>query len=570
MRIRFLAAAGVLLLVSNAAAGQGGRKSDPLDLLAPAIIGAQIGDSLASAVAAAERFVAAAHEGSAEVQRLRDEFWREYPKGSRFAEVDAAFGRALFAKDLYYLPLYIVGGERDPVAKGLMAIGPVDGGIHPFAKPAYLAWVEEIREKIAEPGTSGRVTTLSAMLTKLPVAALANTARYQDYRMARDWAEAALVGRTPAVDGPTYVKMLFRHYGHVSEAAGATVSQSMLDAVGPERLDKAVKAVRAAAKDKNGYLTDEGLAPLQLVSKMVSPDAINCSKLQRAMRTQNPRSANACDESVLNSVQQVVPPGWGVVTVSPLAVLEALVAREHLPTYVRRVILNVNRLDDRGGLRTETPYQRYVAAYGEREVLEVGAAIQRAPVRRWGGLVDTTPLGYPATDVAPELAFAGILAMRNPKGAARVLIAFGQSWDIHVTSKLVDQEYAKLAALRGEQSLVDAAAQVHTEVSAASNYHAIHFGKVRKGSELLTELLEGAAPIATPEERKKQAQAEAAIRQPRVGQTIAEVEAEFGAPTQKSSSSAYGEQSSYYYYPDFLVTFRNGIVTEVRRKVKVQ
>jgi hypothetical protein len=48
------------------------------------------------------------------------------------------------------------------------------------------------------------VLTLTALLTKLPVVALANSERYAAYRKARDWAESALVGRTPV--GATHVR----------------------------------------------------------------------------------------------------------------------------------------------------------------------------------------------------------------------------------------------------------------------------------------------------------------------------------------------------------------------------
>jgi hypothetical protein len=146
--------AAFLLLVLDTAAAQRRAKCDVMDLVAPAVIGASIGASLASAVADAERFVNATVEGTAELQRLRKEFWRQYPNGPNFAKADAAFGRALFAKDLYYVPFYVMGGERNPTARPFLAF-PVDGGIRPFAKPEYLAWIEEIREKIAEPGTSG-------------------------------------------------------------------------------------------------------------------------------------------------------------------------------------------------------------------------------------------------------------------------------------------------------------------------------------------------------------------------------------------------------------------------------
>jgi hypothetical protein len=465
-----LVSLGLLFVLSNPATAQRGRKSDILDLLGPAIIGATIGESIERVAADAQRFVAATQEGTKELQQLREAFWQEYPDGPNFAKADADFGRALFAKDLYYVPLYIMGGERDPVTRGFMKMGPVDGGIRPPALPAYLEWIAELREKIAEPGTSGRVLTLTALLTALPVAALAESPKYRAYRQARDWAETALVGRTPNVDPATYVKMLFRQYGaQFNERPGRTeelatyVSDRMVKDLGEERLRKAVVAVQLAAKDKNGYITDEGLAELQFMPRLTSPDGINCAEWQKRLHAQG--SGRACDEPLLREVQAVVPPGWGVVGSTPLALLDAVVARDHVPTYVRRIILNDQDFDDVGSLQADTRYRRYVLAYGEQDVLEVGAALRKAPVRRYGAIVDTTAMGYPATDVAPEMAFAGILAARNPKGAARAWIAFSLGWESRITPQHLDQEYARLAAIKGEQALLDAATRLAKEVS---------------------------------------------------------------------------------------------------------
>ncbi len=156
---------------------------------AEGIIGHAVGKSLGDAATAMVAGRIHRARWSAEIERARQDFWRNYPDGPGRQEAEARFAAALLEKDIYFLALESLNRAAEQVKPDLrgsrvgfgdalawMVAGEKpDGGVTRFAEREFKDWVR---------------ATLSGDPQKTLAQALEETENaYRSYRIVRDLGE---------------------------------------------------------------------------------------------------------------------------------------------------------------------------------------------------------------------------------------------------------------------------------------------------------------------------------------------------------------------------------------------
>jgi hypothetical protein len=157
-------------------------------------------ERLGEAAEAGKEFNAKVEDLNREIDAARKRFWKAFPNGPDFNAAEAAFLKALWSKDMYYLMFALPEGmnsrvSRQPNVIGMLGglISPadidkfptnVDNGIRPYARPLFAGWVNALR-RVEGRERDGAMATPFILAT-----AIQDKSNYRKaYERARNWAE---------------------------------------------------------------------------------------------------------------------------------------------------------------------------------------------------------------------------------------------------------------------------------------------------------------------------------------------------------------------------------------------
>lgn len=108
-------------------------------------IGRDIGSSARLAIESSSALSRNTQSLSEDIEAARSRFWASYPNSGP-AERD--FARLLFAKDFYYLTLFLPQGPYTQIIKNIAQSNKIDGGIPDGPRSFFYAYVEKVREAL--------------------------------------------------------------------------------------------------------------------------------------------------------------------------------------------------------------------------------------------------------------------------------------------------------------------------------------------------------------------------------------------------------------------------------------
>ncbi len=139
----FLVAASLALLPHTPCAAQS--VLVPQSSFTGFFIGRDIGTSARLAIESSSALARSTQNLSDEIDAARSRFWAGYPNSGP-AERD--FARLLFAKDFYYLTLFLPQGPYTEIIKNIAQSNKIDGGIPDGPRSFFYAYVEKVREAL--------------------------------------------------------------------------------------------------------------------------------------------------------------------------------------------------------------------------------------------------------------------------------------------------------------------------------------------------------------------------------------------------------------------------------------
>jgi hypothetical protein len=370
---------------------------------------------------------------STEIQTARKNFWAQYPNGKSLSEASIAFDRALLMKDLLAAGAVVPTGSSSWQGRLVSAVvGLIDNGIPVEARVRFRTWTDALRQRLGATSDNDVVFFTPARLLR----AFEETAEeYEHYRLVRDFAEFDAAGRTPswAATPRGYGIMLHARYEAADMAAAVESYNAMVDLFGAPAVDAAAERVRKL-RVRDGAIVD--LTPVGLVAR---------------------RSALAGTPADIEAASAVIPAGRTLIpNSSPLTALRALSGASDSRRFAYWTIWSSKIAEERTWPRVLTDYRRYVIAYGEPAVLAAAEGLRVASTEYGGTVRDPlSPTGYLGDSYQ---AFQTLLIRAgSPENYARAAIAFSLKSDSPAD---VDQDYKRLAAIRGESALAAAAREL--------------------------------------------------------------------------------------------------------------
>ena len=389
------------------------------------------------------------------IDEYRKRFWATYPDKDGHDEAREDFAQALYKKDCAYLQMnilkrvYTAGADPgakqgiDIIAKRLEHVsGGIDVGIRKPAQAEYDAWTAQVWRDIGGAHTyediilrdiQAGVGTISPTFAK---AANFSGKQYQQYLMARDWAEFDAAKVVPAeFNNPQhYGELIYIRFGSWPYEDALRVYQDMCQALGRPIVESAAKQVLEAPKNENGEIVCTIPPPLKV----------------------GPGGSQVKDYDA--------PMPADIIRICPyeLTALEMISSKDDDRRYAIYQItdqFSVNRkhLDPKA-----TPwsfadawYKALEKAFGPQQVIEAARQI-RVATKRYATLGIMNPQAIGATRPEPGNALQDILARKNPKGYVRFLLAINQNSNSPANVD-IDAAYQKLISTSNEKSLLDTA-----------------------------------------------------------------------------------------------------------------
>ena len=322
------------------------------------------------------------------------------------AKAAQEFAHALLLKDLWYLQIDLLPQAmiQPYLSIGIQTPYPnyLDHGISDFSRGFFNDWTGMIVRKAGKQAmganfSAGAGQTLGqAIDSSMPT--------YEQYRLARDWAEFAAAGRSITNDPDGLVtRMLamnrpWAHRGTSPEPdfvhQAESFSHQVAQVLGPAAITAAGKRLLTAPKDRSGYLS-----PALVV---------------------NGREYTDPPEALMPLLGEATPRNYLI-----------MIAARHNP------------YDLSAGV---TLYNRWVAAYGEKAVADAAERVRRAPKKpdSFDNLVDAAAIGGNRGEPTPLSVFRDILeGNHDARARVRVMLAFHDKLD---STAAVDAAYSKFAA----------------------------------------------------------------------------------------------------------------------------
>lgn len=389
------------------------------------------------------------------VDEYRKKFWATYPDKAGHEEAREDFAKALFKKDCAYLQMnilkrvYTAGADPgakqgiDMIVKALHgATGGIDEGIRKPAEAEYDAWTAQVWRDIGGAHASediilrdiqAGVGTISPTFAK---AANFSGKQYQQYLMARDWAEFDAAKVIPAeFNNPQrYGQLIYVRFGSWPYEDALRVYQDMCQALGRPIVEAAAKQVLDAPKNENGEIVCTIPPPLK-----VGPGGSQVKDYDAPMPA---------------DIIRICP-----FQLTALEMISSIDDDKRYAIYQITDQFSVNRkhLDPKA-----TPwsfadawYKALEKAFGQQQVIEVAKQIRLA-TKRYATLGIINPQAIGATRPEPGNALQDMLARKNPKGYVRMLLAINQNPN-SPASVDIDAAYQKLISTSNEKSLLDTA-----------------------------------------------------------------------------------------------------------------
>jgi hypothetical protein len=379
-------------------------------------------------------------EFNQEIAAVRAKFWATYPDKPGAQAAREKFAEMLRQKDLYYLIL----NQYPQNAKLTREAGPgavadlfdryvgginMDNGIPRAVRPEFFEWAEAFRRNL---NAAGGLFTFQAATNAFKALA-ASRKEYDQYILARDWAEFDAVNRIPAgYELPrNYAAMLYFRFGHVPiDAAFANIA-TMVKLLGLDAVESAARLVMAAPKTHEGGLVVNVPEPIK-----IGP------------------GGNKLRDDTVPAPQNVIGSFGG-----QLSAFEALATRGDDRRYLlalaadnvdvpRNPSRHIGKWD-----RAANTYQQYVYAFGEPQVIAAAHQVRVATKRMTDGSV-MDPKAIGSTRTTPFSAFQDVLARKDPRGYVRSMLAFNRG----VKSKAeLDSAYRDFVATNGETTVLETA-----------------------------------------------------------------------------------------------------------------
>lgn len=197
------------------------------------------------------------------IEEARQRFFKVYPNGSGRAQAEEEFASLLLEKDMYLCNVDLFNSRQGQIDSGLQfRVGRnLDGGIRPFASSLFGKWTDLIRAR------KGREmpNSLAELSNRFRTAFAESQPQYEQYRLARDWAEFAAAGHRITDDPKRYVTLLLaikRPWGISGTFAETDLMEKaaehyreMTEVFGEVSVLQAAKRLMVAPKDKDGKLT---------------------------------------------------------------------------------------------------------------------------------------------------------------------------------------------------------------------------------------------------------------------------------------------------------------------------
>lgn len=245
----------------------------PQNAIAGYLIGQDIGLNVGRATQSLSDLSKNKQALSADIQGARSQFWSTYP--NRGGSTEQEYARLLFAKDFFYIVLFLPEGPYAEFTKALASQGgQVDRGIPDDARPDFYTFVEKLRETLGakpEPPSPFGPRQKAEPLIVLPERLLAALqmpdvqALYSTYQISRDRSE-------------------FRSAGH-----GQEFDALQLEARGKIKVSDP-KITRVSLQQTPGLQFDYGDVPEDFVPKIETPPSNDVKYLYYIMKKVNAES----------------------------------------------------------------------------------------------------------------------------------------------------------------------------------------------------------------------------------------------------------------------------------------
>lgn len=423
--LQFLTIVALFCLTATGAFGQWCNPWTPKGSLAcardeaAAAAGRAFGEAVATMRQARER---SAEDLSARIRQARGRFLRVSPSDPGRKQAWDDLETLLVEKDFWYL-----AQEEPAMVQGILntaLLGKsnvvVDGGISEFARGLMNAWEEVLVFKTRR--QPRKVSLEHALEESRPA--------YEHYRLARNWAEFAAEGRN-LTDNPDdylmYLTAMVRPWG-----------------------------MGTLSRNAEANLLDRATAYRQALIDVFGKDAVT-SATKRLMNAPRNKGAMLSPALRLNGAE------W----THPYLAFQALLGDGNPRSFLITLIASTApKWDATAAL---TVYNRWVAAYGEKAILEAAERVRIAPKKMnrdaleltaaqdFGVRIRTVPTTSWSTDL--YAAFEDLLSGKGePRSALRAIIAFHDKLD---SATSLDAAYGKFVAGHGgEQAVASALAKI--------------------------------------------------------------------------------------------------------------
>ena len=364
---------------------------------------------------------------SARLGKARTAYFQTPRTSPNFPKVQAEFATCLTLKDMWFLKVYLI--PQEVIDRPYLHVDYMDGGLRRTATRNWERWAKVVKDR-AGPQLIGLLEFRGGSRDETVTEALnASAPRYEYYRLSRDWVEFANAGRNVSDDPETYLKYIismirpfesFDEHGDLSNPAWWSEQYygELVDVFGKDLLLRTSKRLMAAHKDREGFLDPH----LHL---------------------------NGLD--------------WQYIWDGYIELLGSNSAHD----YIRTIFMRANSGLRLSAKESDKEYKQFVAAYGEKSVLDAAERVRVAPKTMRNNMYqfeDPSALGVPLVSISmtSEVAriyevFQDILANKYPKGFVRATIAFHDELD---SAAAVDQAYEKLTSQYGADTVLTAAAKV--------------------------------------------------------------------------------------------------------------
>ncbi len=447
---------------------------------------------------------------AARVQAARTKFAQTNPSSSAFAPAWAELAEALRLKDLWCLKIELLPDEvKKPygIKLDFDFEKAVDGGIRPYASRFFSFWSAEVKARTG-PQLMGIMFDWNR---KTPAESVSQALRetvpaYERYRLARDWAEAALA-RHPFISDPESLVIRFLAIQqpwapHFDKSDPDLINKAreyyrtMLDVYGRETVLASARRVTRSPIGKDGLL-----APALVLHGFERPDPYDA--FEELTEEATPRNyiiaVNAGSdytstdlrkgEKAYNSMVEVF--GEAVVAHAGRRLIDTPKSKDGAiePELVVNGTEFANQYDLALELMGESSPRNYAilvasaakykslqlrvreqmcrrweAAYGEAAVAGAAERVRAAPKDENSNLMFPQRLGERWGRTNPYYVFWGVLENNaSPKDRLRAVIAFHDKID---SKAALDTAYGRFTAKYPEAAAVKALADIENALAA--------------------------------------------------------------------------------------------------------